>query len=75
MYKKMLGENEIKHEQRLKDIQRSFSEEIQKIILSKEEEAKYAQSEKELLEGRISELENEVSELREQLEHGSGNFD
>lgn len=44
MYKKMLGENEIKHEQRLKDIQRSFSEEIQKIILSKEEEAKYAQS-------------------------------
>lgn len=57
MYKKMLNENEAKHEQRLKDIQRTFNEEIQKIIFSKEEEAKFAQSEKELLEGRISELE------------------
>jgi hypothetical protein len=58
MYKKMLNENEAKHEQRLKDIQRTFNEEMQKIIYSKEEEAKFAQSEKELLEGRISELEN-----------------
>lgn len=56
MYKKMLNENEVKHEQRLKDIQKGFNEEIQKIIISKEEEAKYAQSEKELLEGRINEL-------------------
>jgi hypothetical protein len=58
MYKKMLNENEIKHEQRLKDLQRTFNEEMQKIIYSKEEEAKFAQSEKELLEGRIAELEN-----------------
>jgi hypothetical protein len=40
----MLSENEVKHEQRIKDIQRSFNEEMQKIIFSKEEEAKYAQS-------------------------------
>ncbi len=37
MYKKMLNENEVKNEQRLKDIQRNFNEEIQKIIYSKEE--------------------------------------
>lgn len=58
MYKKMLNENEVKNEQRLKDIQRNFNEEMQKVIYSKEEEAKFAQSEKELLEGRIAELEN-----------------
>ena len=54
----MLNENEVKNEQRLKDIQRNFNEEMQKVIYSKEEEAKFAQSEKELLEGRIAELEN-----------------
>ena len=48
---------------------------MQKIIISKQEEAKYAQSEKELLEGRISELENEVAELKQQLEHGGNTFD
>jgi hypothetical protein len=54
MYKKMLHDNEVKNEQRLKDTQRNFNEEMQKVIYSKEEEAKFAQSEKELLEGRIS---------------------
>lgn len=44
MYKKMLNENEIKHEQRIKDIQKSFNEEMQRLISAKEEEAKYAQS-------------------------------
>jgi hypothetical protein len=33
----------------LKDIQKGFNEEIQKQILAKEEEAKYSQSEKELM--------------------------
>ena len=46
MYKKMLNENETKHEQRVKDIQKSFSEEMQRLAFAKEEEAKYAQSEK-----------------------------
>ncbi len=44
MYKKMLHEMEDKHEQRIKHVQRGFSEEIQKFILAKEEEVKYAQS-------------------------------
>jgi hypothetical protein len=35
MYKKMLNENETKHEQRLKDIQRNFNEEMQKVIYAK----------------------------------------
>lgn len=67
MYKKMLNENEAKHEQRIKDIQKGFNEEMQKIIASKEEEAKYAQSEKELLEERIEELEAELTQLKEKL--------
>ena len=35
MYKKMLNENETKHEQRLKDIQKNFNEEMQKVIYAK----------------------------------------
>ena len=46
MYKKMLNDNEVKHEHRVKDIQKSFNEEMQRLAISKEEEAKYAQSEK-----------------------------
>ncbi len=57
MYKKKLGENEVKHEQRIKEIQTCFNVEMQRLIECKEEEAKYAQSEKELLEGRMQELE------------------
>jgi len=46
MYKKMLNDNEAKHEQRVRDIQRSFSEEMQRLAITKEEEAKYSQSER-----------------------------
>ena len=57
MYKKMYHESEDKHESRLKEIQKRFSNEISMLIKQKEEEAKYAQAEKEMLEDRISELE------------------
>ena len=35
MYKKMLHENEVKNEKRLKDIQDNFNNEMQKIIEDK----------------------------------------
>ena len=53
----MYHESEDKHESRLKEIQKRFSNEISMLIKQKEEEAKYAQAEKEMLEDRISELE------------------
>ena len=53
MYKKMVHEMELKHETRIKEVQKKFSIEIRKLIDEKEQEAKYAQSEKELLENRI----------------------
>ena len=49
MYKNMLREAEGKHEGRLKDIQRRFSDEITLLIQQREEEAKYAQADKEVL--------------------------
>ena len=49
MYKNMLREAESKHEGRLKDIQRRFSDEITLLIQQREEEAKYAQADKEVL--------------------------
>ena len=71
----MLNENEVKHELRVKDIQKNFNEEIQRLIISKEEEAKYSQSEKELLEARIEELEAEVSVMKDELSHGGNKFE
>ena len=62
MYKKMYNESEIKHETRLKEIQKRFCTEISMLISQKEEEAKYSQSEKELLEERIAELEERLKE-------------
>lgn len=49
MYKKMYYDSEAKHESRLKDIQKRFSSEIAILISQKEEEAKFAQAEKEIL--------------------------
>ena len=48
---------------------------MQKLAISKEEEAKYAQSEKEMLEGRIEELEAEIFQLKNRLNHGGSTFD
>ena len=44
MYKKMMGELEEQMQQRVKDLQDIFNDEIKKIIQDKEEEAKYVQS-------------------------------
>lgn len=48
---------------------------MQKIIVSKEEEAKYAQSEKELLEQRIQDLQDKVADLSDKLNHGGNRLD
>lgn len=53
MYKRILSEAEIAHEKSLMALQGAFSDEMQRIIQMKEEEAKFVQSEKELLENRI----------------------
>lgn len=64
----MINEMETTHEKRIRALQAYFSEEMQKIILIKEEEAKYVQSEKELLENRIYELEEVIAGLKEELQ-------
>lgn len=46
MYKSILAEMEAKNDERIKEIQKKFKEEMQKFIFDKEEEAKYFQSEK-----------------------------
>jgi len=53
MYKKIVSEMEVKNEERSKEMQRRLSEEMQKLIATKEEEAKYFQSEREFLEQKI----------------------
>ena len=69
MYKRLLQESEIKNESRIKEIQSNFKLEIKKILEEKEEEAKFAQSEQEILEARIEELEGIINNLKEQLDH------
>jgi hypothetical protein len=59
---------EVAHEKRIRSIQASFSEEIHKVITLKEEEAKYVQSEKELLENRIYELEEAIAGFKGEIE-------
>ena len=71
----MLHEMEVKHEARIKEIQKKFSTEIHRLIQEKEDEAKYAQSEKELLEKRIFELEQIIDDLRDKLAHTTGNLE
>ena len=46
MYKKLLAESEAKYEVRLKNMQLNFTERMDQLIRDKQEEAKYAQSEK-----------------------------
>jgi hypothetical protein len=65
MYKRLLQECENKSEARIKEIQGNFKTEIKKLITEKEEEAKYAQSEKEMLENRIEEMEAFLAELQD----------
>lgn len=49
-------------------LQGAFSDEMQRMIQMKEEEAKFVQSEKELLENRILQLEEGFSDLKSELE-------
>lgn len=65
MYKTILAEMEVKNDERIKDIQKKFKEEMQKVIMDKEEEAKYFQSEKEILEETITDLESQISDLKD----------
>lgn len=53
MYKGIISQMEIKNDERMKDIQKKFKEEVHRLIIDKEEEAKYFQSEKEILEEAI----------------------
>ncbi len=55
---------EIKNDERMKDIQKKFKEEVHRLIIDKEEEAKYFQSEKEILEEAIEQLQNEAEGLK-----------
>lgn len=56
MYKKLLAESESNYEVRMKNMQISFTEKMEQLLKDKEEEAKYAQSEKEALEDEIDRL-------------------
>lgn len=56
MYKGIMADMEAKNEERVKFIQIRFKEELQKGIKDKEEEARFVQSEKEILEQHITEL-------------------
>lgn len=73
MYKRILAEAEAAHEKTLLALQAAFSEEMQRLILLKEQEAKFVQSEKELLENRILELEQVIATLKSELESEAGN--
>lgn len=75
MYKRLLQESQIKNEARIREIQSSFKAEIKVLLEEKEEEAKYAQSEKEILENRIEELEGIVNSLKEQLDHHGNEYE
>jgi len=50
MYKQIIAEMETKNEERLGQIQKKFNEEVQRFIKDKEQEARFYQSEKEVLE-------------------------
>ena len=69
MYKKLLAESEAKYEVRMKNMQLSFTEKMDQLLKDKEEEAKYAQSEKEALEDEIERLRKIIEELEYKLSH------
>lgn len=50
MYKQIIADMETKNQERIRETQTRFKEEFQKYIQSKEQEAKFYQSEKEILE-------------------------
>ena len=64
MYKQIMAEMETKNEERLRKIQCKFSEEMQKIIEDKEEEAKYFTAQREELEGEMGQKDNVIEVLQ-----------
>lgn len=75
MYKKLLAECETKNEIRIREIQSSFKLEIKRLLDEKEEDAKYAQSQKELLENRIEELEAILAQLKDKYDYQGKEYD
>lgn len=67
MYKGIIAQMEAKNDQLIKQSQRKTNSEIQRYIKDKEEEARYFQSERELLEERIESLEGQVQSLQNEL--------
>lgn len=67
VYKQIIAEMEAKNEERIRIMQLKFNEEIQRYIKDKEEEAKFIQSEKEILEKHILDLEGQIAKLKEEL--------
>lgn len=67
VYKQIIAEMEAKNEERIRIMQVKFNEEIQRYIKDKEEEAKFIQSEKEILEKHILDLEGQIAKLKEEL--------
>lgn len=67
VYKQIIAEMEAKNEERIRIMQVKFNEEIQRYIKDKEEEAKFIQSEKEILEKHILDLEAQIAKLKEEL--------
>lgn len=67
VYKQIIAEMEAKNDERIRIMQIKFNEEIQRYIMDKEEEAKFIQSEKEILEKHILDLEGQIAKLKEEL--------
>lgn len=67
MYKEIIADMEGKTEERIKQTQIKFKEEITRYIKDKEEEAKYFQSEKEIFEKHIIDLEAQIAKLKDEV--------
>lgn len=68
MYRQMVGEAEEALEVRVRELQASFSAEMLGVIQDKEEEGKYVQAEKEMMENRIFELEDLIAGMKQDLD-------
>lgn len=59
----------MKNQARIKEIQNGFKNEIRILLDEKQQDAKYAQSEKQLLENKIAELEQILHDLKDKYDH------
>ena len=67
MYKGIIAEMEAKNDNHIKHIQQQFRQEMQKHIADKDQESRYFQAERELLEQRITQLEDEQAATKQEL--------